>query len=134
GDAKAAEADAERAKRSQGELGIDYFLSARDIGSGAAHNAKEAIKQLQMALLVEPTHEWSLEFLSRYLLAEGRKDEACLAMKGLIAVSPETTEAFEYQLAILFDKKQFDEALALANKAIELDPHRHSYYAHRGRL
>jgi tetratricopeptide (TPR) repeat protein len=133
GDTKAAEADAALVKQTEAIMGVDYFLSARDAGWATHYkDCKEAIRQAQMALLVEPTHDWSLEFLAKYLIAEKRYDEALLVANGLIAMRPEYADGYGHRAEIRGCQNRFEEALADYAKAMELAPNEHAHYNNRG--
>ncbi|HJT77073.1 MAG TPA: tetratricopeptide repeat protein, partial [Gemmataceae bacterium] len=124
GEKEAAAADQASVRNTPPAMAIDHYL--RGLAARDAKDKAEAVKQLEAALRLEPTHYWSLKVLGNCLvnLSERREDyaAAAVAFTGCILRRPEDPLPYQARSVAYARLGRYEEALADASRSIELKP------------
>jgi tetratricopeptide (TPR) repeat protein len=124
GEVAAAQADTQLADKTPPTMALDHSLRGQ-----AAYDAKqmaEAVRAFEAALLLEPTHYWSLMWQGFCLcdLGQGPEDFAGAArvFTGCILKRPDHAYAYYCRGNAYSNQRRDEEAVADYTRAIELDP------------
>src|SRR5262249_48628646 len=113
-------------------LAWDHY--GRGVKAFSTNHPAEGVEAFEAALLLDPTHFWSLMMLGRCLGELGNFDGETGVYNGCIMKRPDFARIYQWPAAAYSRPRRYEKAIADCSQAIELDPNYAVAWADRGNI
>lgn len=99
---------------------------------GLMQQTKEAEKDIEKLLSMNPDDENALLLKADILSTKGNSEEAMMLMEQVLALNPFCEKAYLLKANHYSSQKEYDKAFAVYDEALEMNPNSAQIYHHRG--